>query len=117
MQGIIHVQDIKLYGYHGCLDEEACIGSDYIVDVIIRTDYSEAAKKDDLTQTVDYCNVYGIVKREMKIRSKLIENVAMRIASALKNELARIGKVSVTVTKINPPVNGDVGSVSVIAES
>ena len=90
------------------------IGGNYIVDIEIFTDYSLAAKNDDLTKTVDYCDVYQIVKREMKIRSKLIEHAAERIANALKKEIDGIDKVNVQLTKIAPPVNGDVGSVSVI---
>ena len=113
-EGIIQINNVKLYAFHGCLEEEALIGGNYIVDIEIFTDYSLAAKNDDLTKTVDYCDVYQIVKREMKIRSKLIEHAAERIANALKKEIDGIDKVNVQLTKIAPPVNGDVGSVSVI---
>lgn len=113
-EGIIQINNVKLYAYHGCLEEEALIGANYIVDIEIFTDYSLAAKNDDLKMTVDYCDVYQIVKREMKIRSKLIEHAAERIANALKKEIDGIDKVNVQLTKIAPPVNGDVGSVSVI---
>lgn len=113
-KGIIQINNVKLYAYHGCLEEEALIGANYIVDIEIVTDYSLAAKNDDLKMTVDYCDVYQIVKREMKVRSNLIEHVAERVANALKKEINRIDKVNVKVTKIAPPVNGDVGSVSVV---
>ena len=115
MNGIISVNDIHLFAYHGCLPEEATIGGNYIVDVKIFTDYSNASMNDGLSETVDYCMVYEIVKREMAIRSKLIEHAARRIAEALKKEINRIDKVEVVLTKIAPPVNGAVGSVSVIA--
>ena len=113
-EGVITVNNIKLYSYHGCLEEEALIGGNYIVDVEIFTDYSLAAQNDDLSATVDYCDVYQIVKREMKIRSKLIEHAAERIANSLKKEISGINNVNVRLTKIAPPVNGDVGSVSVV---
>ncbi len=115
MNGIISVNDIQIFAYHGCLPEEATIGGNYIIDLKIFTDYSNASLSDDLTETVDYCIVYEIVKREMAIRSKLIEHAARRIAEALKMEISRIDKVEVLLTKIAPPVNGAVGSVSVIA--
>lgn len=113
--GIITINNIQLYAYHGCIDEEALIGGNYIVDIEVFTNYSLAAMNDDLSKTVDYYNVYEIVKREMKIRSKLIEHAAERIANALKREIIKIDKVTVRLTKIAPPVNGDVGSVSVIS--
>jgi len=111
--GIINVTGIKLYAYHGCLEEEAVIGANYIVDVCIETDFQKAERTDDLSETVDYVVVYNIVKSQMAIRSKLIEHVAGRIAEVLIRELPEMEKVNVTVTKLNPPMNGDVKEVSV----
>lgn len=116
MSGIIYVNDIKIYAFHGCLKEETVIGGNYVVDLEITTDFSEAAKSDDLSKTVDYCIVYEIVKREMQIPSKLIEHAALRILTALKREIPKIEKVKVKLTKIAPPVNGSVESVSVVIE-
>jgi dihydroneopterin aldolase len=111
--GIINVTGIKLYAYHGCLEEEAVIGANYIVDVRIETDFSVAQRTDDLSKTVDYVVVYNIVKSEMAVRSKLLEHVTGRIANELLRKLPEIEMAEVTVTKLNPPMNGDVNSVSV----
>ncbi len=110
----ILVEGIKIYAYHGCLEAEAKIGADYIVDVIIETDFTEAAKTDDLSKTIDYVIVYNIVKAEMAIRSKLIEHVGERIMSALKKEFTTLQKTEVKITKLNPPMNGDVERVSIV---
>jgi dihydroneopterin aldolase len=82
----IIVEGIKVFAYHGCLEEEAKIGTHYTVDVWMETDFSEAAKTDDLTKTIDYVTVYDIVKKQMAIRSKLIEQVGQRIVDELKSE-------------------------------
>jgi 7,8-dihydroneopterin aldolase/epimerase/oxygenase len=111
--GIINVTGIKLYAYHGCLEEEALIGGDYIVDVKIETDFSRAQTTDDLSKTVDYVAVYNIVKEKMSVRCKLIEHAAALIADGLVGRLPAIQRTEVTVTKINPPMNGDVKEVSV----
>ena len=113
MQKIL-VQGINIYAYHGCLEEEAKIGCNYIVDVEMETDFSEAAKTDDLSKTIDYVVVYNIVKAQMAIRSKLIEQVGQRIVNELKKELKGLKKVDVTVTKINPPMNGNVDKVAIV---
>lgn len=110
---IIRVQGIKLHAYHGCMQEEAKVGAHYVVDVVIETDFSEAAKTDDLSKTVDYVEVYEIVKKEMAIRSKLIETVAKRIVDSAKKNLHGIKTLEVTVTKLNPPINGYVENTSV----
>jgi len=114
--GIIKVDGIRLRAYHGCLEEEARIGGDYIVNVVLRTDFSEAAQTDDLTKTIDYVVVYNIVKAEMAIRSKLIEQVAQRIVTRLKKEFSSLSGGEVTVIKLRPPMNGDVEQVSVTVD-
>ena len=70
--GIIKVENIKLYAFHGCLDEEARIGSEYCVDVTVTADLSKSALTDDLNDTVDYVLLNKIVAEEMAIRSKVI---------------------------------------------
>jgi len=110
----ILVEGIHIYAYHGCLEEEGKIGSNYIVDVTMLTDFTEAAQTDDLTKTIDYVMVYRIAKEEMAIRAKLLEQVAQRIVTRLKKEFSTLHKVDVKVTKLNPPMNGNVDRVSVV---
>ena len=113
----VHVNNIKVYAYHGCLDEEGIIGSDYRVDVLVGVKNKLSHQNDDLNQTVDYSLVTQIVVEEMTIRSKLIETVAAKIIKRVHNECAHSERVSVTVTKINPPIDGDVETVSVTLSS
>jgi dihydroneopterin aldolase len=110
----ILVSGIKIYAFHGCLEEEAKIGSDYQVDVEINTDFSNAALTDDLAQTVDYVQVNKIVKEEMLIRSKLLEHVGQRILNRFHKEIIHPAAYQVKISKLNPPINGDVQAVSVI---
>lgn len=110
----ITVEGIKIYAYHGCLEEEGKIGANYIVDVFMETDFAEAAKTDDLNKTIDYVTVYNIVKQQMGLRSKLIEHAGLRIMNELKKTLPGINKAEVKVTKLNPPMNGDVERVSIV---
>jgi len=117
MKHKIEVNGIKLYAFHGCLEEEARIGGHYVVDVTITTDFSEAANTDDLSKTVDYVAVNAIVKEEIAIRSKLIEHVGQRIFSRIKNEMKGVSSLSVKITKLTPPINGDVDSVAIVIEN
>lgn len=112
--GIIKVNNIKLYAYHGCLDEEAKIGSEYRVDVAVKVDLKKSAKTDALEDTVDYVHLNHIVKEEMAIRSKLLEEVAQRILNRFFKEIKMLRKATVSVVKINPPIGGNVEEVAVI---
>ncbi len=110
----IVVEGIKLFGYHGCLDEEGKIGTDYRINVTVWGDLSKAALSDKLKHTMDYVIINRIVKEEMAIRSKLIEHVANRILDRLLNEIPPLQKAEVKLSKLYPPINGDVESVSVV---
>lgn len=109
----INIEGIQLYAYHGCLDEEERIGGHYVVDVYMTTDFSEAAKTDDLSKTIDYCTIYEISKAEMAIRSKLIEPVCERIYNRVRAMFPSLKTLHVKVTKLTPPMNGHVDKVSV----
>lgn len=116
MKHLIEVNGIRLYAFHGCLEEEGKIGGHYTVDVTMKTDFSAAAQSDELSQTIDYVQVNRIVAEEMAIRSKLIEHVGQRIVTRLNNEVHHLEAVRVKVVKICPPINGDVQNVAIIIE-
>ena len=112
--GIIRVNNIKLYAFHGCLDEEAKIGSEYRVDVMVTADLDKSAKTDELKDTADYVHLNKIVKEEMAIRSKLLEEVCQRILDRFFVEIPMIEKAEVAVAKINPPIGGNVQEVVIV---
>lgn len=114
MKQVIEVNGIQLYAHHGCLPEEARIGGHYIVDIALLTDFQSAAETDELNLTVDYVAINQIVKDEMAIRSKLIEHVGQRINLRIRKELQGIHQLRVKITKLTPPINGDVKNVAII---
>lgn len=111
--GIIRVEDIRCYAYHGCMEEEGIIGTDFSVNVEVKTDLTISAKTDKLSDTVDYVAISRIVQEEMAIRSKLIEHVAQRILDRLLLELPTVKESKVVVIKHKAPIQGDVQRVSV----
>ena len=111
--GKIFLKNIRLYAYHGCMDEEEKIGSDYIVNLTVAADLGSSSKSDRLLDTVDYVALHNIVKEEMKIRSKLLEHVAERILMRVMKEHASVKKATVMVSKRNPPIGGNVEEVAV----
>jgi dihydroneopterin aldolase len=113
----IHLKDIRVYANHGCLSEEEKIGSDYLVNLTVECDLLRAAVTDSLADTVDYVHLNSIIKEEMAIRAKLLENVGQRIIDRVLKQFSKITFVSVTVSKLNPPIGGDVEAVSVTMTS
>ncbi|MHB1106420.1 MAG: dihydroneopterin aldolase [Lutibacter sp.] len=111
--GIIKLKNIRVYAYHGCLLEEGKIGSDYRVDVSVNANLNLSAQSDILADTVDYVHLNKIVKEEMAIRSKLLETVAKRILDRIFLEIPLVEEAVVAVSKINPPIGGNVAMVTV----
>lgn len=112
--GIIKVENIRVYAYHGCLSEETKIGSDYRVDLEVEADLQTSAKTDDLMDTVDYVFLNRIIKEEMAKPCKLLETVARRVLDRIFTEDKLVQKATVWVSKINPPIGGDVALVTIV---
>lgn len=103
---VIALEGMHFYAYHGVYDEEKLIGGEYIVDVSLEVDVTQAAVSDDLLQTVNYETVYLICEAAMRRPSRLIENVAQRIALQLKHQFRFILEMKVRIRKKNPPLGG-----------
>ncbi len=110
----IKLEGIRLFGYHGCLDEESLIGTNYNVEITVWGNLGKSAISDELKDTIDYVAINKIVAEEMAIRSKLIEQVAERILSRLMREIKMIKKSKIKLSKLQAPLNGDVDAVSII---
>lgn len=111
--GIIKVENIRVFAYHGCLKEETKIGSDYRVDLEVNAGLKTSAKTDKLSDTVDYVFLNRIIKEEMAKPSYLLETVAKRILNRIFSEDAMVKKATVLVSKLNPPIGGDVEKVTI----
>lgn len=114
--GTIKLKNIRTFSYHGCLIEEGKIGSDYSINLEIKTDLRKSCISDNLNDTVDYVLLNKIVTTEMAIRSKLLEHVGHRIISRIFIEIPSVSKVIVAVSKLNPPIGGDVEAVTIEIE-
>jgi 7,8-dihydroneopterin aldolase/epimerase/oxygenase len=111
--GSIKLRNIRTFSYHGCLVEESKIGSNYSINLKIKVDLDLSAESDALRDTVDYVALNTIVVEEMAIRSDLLETVAQRIINRIFNELKKVNKVTIEVSKLNPPIGGDVEAVTI----
>jgi dihydroneopterin aldolase len=111
--GTIKVENIRVFAHHGCLKEETKIGSDYRVDLEVKADLTQSSISDALNDTVDYVLLNQIVKTEMAQPSKLLETVAKRILNGVIVQSPMVSKATVSVSKINPPIGGDVEMVTI----
>ena len=106
--GIIELEEMRFWAYHGCLPDEKSKGNLFLVDFKGELDLRKAADSDLLEDTVNYGEIYQIVKTQMSQPSELLENVAGRIIKALADRFPEFARFSVRVSKRKPPVKGQV---------
>lgn len=110
---IINLENMEFYAYHGCFQEERVVGTKYVISVSLAVDIQQAMASDNLHDTINYQEVYSIIKEEMEIPSNLIEHVAGRIVSSIKKQCPTIEKVNLRLSKYNPPLGGQVEKVTI----
>lgn len=114
--GVIELEDMEFYAFHGCYKEEQVVGNKFLVSLTIWSDCVKAGVSDNICDATSYLTAYEVVKEQMSIKSHLLENVATRILDALQTKLPAIVSAKVKISKINPPLGGKVGRASVTLE-
>lgn len=111
--GIIEIEGMEFYAYHGHFKQEQVVGNKFLVNIIIETNCTKAGLSDNLIDALDYQKVYNLIKKEMNQKSFLLENICSRILDRLYLEFNIIEKATIKVSKINPPMGGQIKKVSV----
>ncbi len=106
MTGTIELSGMEFYAFHGCFAEEQIVGTHFIVDLWLEIDIDDAANDDDISKTVNYLEAYQLIKKEMAINSKILENIALRIITSLYKQYPIIKKITIKISKLNPPLGG-----------
>jgi len=113
---LIEIEGMEFYAYHGHFEVEKVVGNRFLVDLKIEADLSKAGQTDKLADTLDYQKAYLVVKEEMAVSSDLLEHVCQRIISRIKIKFPEVQKATVKVSKMNPPMGGQIEKVSVTME-
>jgi dihydroneopterin aldolase len=104
--GIVSLEGVEFFAYHGYYDEEQKIGNKYSIDIAITADLSRAAQEDKLKLTINYEVVYKIIADVMQEKHRLLEHIAYKIIEVVKKQFPDIEAVTVSVSKFNPPIGG-----------
>ena len=104
--GLIQIENMEFYAFHGHFREEQIVGNKFLVDLAIDADMSAPADSDNLKDAINYQLAYKLVKEEMEKKSKLLENIAKRILDTIYENFPGIRKVTVKISKMNPPMGG-----------
>ena len=84
----IFLKGIRFYAYHGVAPQENLIGNEYIIDLKLGVDISKAMQTDEVTDTVNYAEVYNVI-------------------------FATIEDIDLLLSKRNPPMGADIESAGI----
>ena len=114
MKGRVALEGLEFHAYHGVYPHERSSGNKFEVDILVETEFKDSAFEDDLAGTINYEDLYEIVKAEMEKPSKLLETVANSISKKTLSVFPSAVNVNVSISKFNPPIGGVCRKASVV---
>ena len=107
IQTSIQLHNLEFYAYHGLLPQERVVGGHYRVDVELSlTPPLRALTEDVIDDTVNYAEVYALIRQQMEQPVNLLEHLVHRITQGLYAQFPQIQAVKLSVTKVTPPISG-----------
>ena len=103
----IVLKEVRFHAFHGVMPQERKVGADFLLSLRLGYDISKAMQTDDVADTLNYAEVYQLVKQEMEQPSALLEHVAGHIAQTLMQQFPAVKSIDLTLTKQNPPMGAD----------
>ncbi len=104
----ISLENVVFYSYHGVMPQERKVGNSYVINLRLQADIEKAVYSDNVHDTVNYANVYNVLKEEMAIPSNLLEHVCGRIVKRIFNEFPSVNEIEIKLSKQNPPMGADI---------
>lgn len=101
---LIFIDRLRLYAYHGVLEQERRVGGEFLVSLRVHYNIMRAMQSDDVADTLNYADLCQLVVSQMKQPSALLEHVAGRIAMAVFDRYPQATALDLTLTKENPPM-------------
>jgi len=110
------LEGMLFHAKHGVFEEEKITGGKFEVNLELETDFSSSMNSDELEGTVDYSAVYDLIAQEMKNPSKLLEHLGKRIIDKIYASFSEVQFIKLKISKLNPPISGEVERVSIVIE-
>ena len=111
----IHLHQLQFFAYHGIYEEERISGNHFEVNV--RIDYQpNIIPVKHLSDSIDYVQVYELVKKRMAIPTPLLETLVTELADQFLATFLKAEVVFISIKKLHPPIQDIEGSVGVSFE-
>ena len=96
MRTYIEIEGLRMCARHGVSDVERLVGNDFVLDIRLEYDASEAMASD--------------------APSRLLEHAAGRLRHAILDELPGITAGRIRLAKVKPPISAELGCCAFVVE-
>ena len=108
----VHLHNLHFNSFHGVHDEEKILGNEYLIDASVEF-HEERQVITSIQGTINYEDIYNIIKERMSMPTPLLETIVMEIGNEIHAEFPQVRSISISIRKMHPPIEGIQGSAGV----
>ena len=108
----ISLNNVRFRAYHGVYPEERQKGNDFVVDMQVSY-VPKTGTIVSLSDTINYSTLFEIINSIMQQPVDLLESLVKQMAQAVHKKFPEVSEVTVSVEKLNPPIDRFSGSAKV----
>ena|ERR1035437_5322157 len=101
----VHLHNLQFNSFHGIHEEEKILGNDYVIDAFVEF-HEELEVITSIHDTINYVDIYNIIRERMSVPTPLLETVVMDIGNEIHNEFPQIMSINISLKKMFPPIEG-----------
>jgi len=98
--------NVRFFSPIGYYEEERILGNEFIVDVFVYFPFRNP-DAEDLTNTINYEELYQLTCAVMKKERKLLESAAEELLSGIRTRYSFLNEARVSIRKVTPPFGHD----------
>lgn len=104
----VGLEGVKFNAAIGFFEEERIFKNNFLVDVSVLFVQENATVTEDLSQTVDYSDLYQICKQAFAQETLLMETLAHKILTGIKTFYPFVDEINIKIKKLNPPLKATI---------
>jgi 7,8-dihydroneopterin aldolase/epimerase/oxygenase len=108
----IELKQLHFFAQHGLYAEERKTGNEFEVNLIVSYQPSSGTIT-DISDTVNYVQLYDLLKAEMQKPRYLLETFVMEVTELIHVAFQQVRKIEISITKLHPPIAKFTGTVGV----
>src|SRR6266446_6274441 len=108
----VHLHNLHFNSFHGIHEEEKILGNEYLIDASVEF-HEERAVITSIQDTINYEDIYNIMKERMSLPTHLLETIVMEIGNEIHIEFPQVRSINISLKKMYPPIEGIQGEAGV----